>query len=150
MSNANVELLLALLGGRPMLQHLLFAFVAIALPAWDFYATRRLKKNSGSAQKIGYYKTLCALLWIVSVVAVATVGIHAAFNVTPMRDDAAWLFGHAWVRYLVETAIVLFVGLAFMSCITIAWKKLTNRPRPYRSEERRVGKECRSRWSPYH
>ena len=21
---------------------------------------------------------------------------------------------------------------------------------PYRSEERRVGKECRSRWSPYH
>ena len=25
----------------------------------------------------------------------------------------------------------------------------TNR-KPYRSEERRVGKECRSRWSPYH
>src|SRR5215813_14306512 len=23
-------------------------------------------------------------------------------------------------------------------------------PRPGRSEERRVGKECRSRWSPYH
>ena len=23
-------------------------------------------------------------------------------------------------------------------------------PRNYRSEERRVGKECRSRWSPYH
>ena len=21
---------------------------------------------------------------------------------------------------------------------------------PYRAEERRVGKECRSRWSPYH
>ena len=25
-----------------------------------------------------------------------------------------------------------------------------NRPRLTRSEERRVGKECRSRWSPYH
>ena len=23
-------------------------------------------------------------------------------------------------------------------------------PKPVRSEERRVGKECRSRWSPYH
>ena len=23
-------------------------------------------------------------------------------------------------------------------------------PKAYRSEERRVGKECRSRWSPYH
>jgi CAAX protease family protein len=118
-----------------MLQHLLFAFLAIALPAWDFYATRRLKKNPGSAQKIGYYKTLCALLWIASVVAVATVGTHAVFTMTPMRDDAAWLFGHAWVRSLVETAIVLFVGLAFMSCITVAWKKLNNRPRTYRSAE---------------
>jgi len=28
-------------------------------------------------------------------------------------------------------------------------KRLDNKP-PYRSEERRVGKECRSRWSPYH
>src|SRR5256885_3200709 len=25
-----------------------------------------------------------------------------------------------------------------------------SRPCPFRSEERRVGKECRSRWSPYH
>ena len=25
-----------------------------------------------------------------------------------------------------------------------------NHIQPYRSEERRVGKECRSRWSPYH
>src|SRR5256886_4344411 len=25
-----------------------------------------------------------------------------------------------------------------------------SRSQPYRSEERRVGKECRSRWSPYH
>src|SRR3712207_8212866 len=29
----------------------------------------------------------------------------------------------------------------------IAWRAS---PRPQRSEERRVGKECRSRWSPYH
>src|ERR1019366_7932247 len=26
----------------------------------------------------------------------------------------------------------------------------TTRPKSFRSEERRVGKECRSRWSPYH
>ena len=28
--------------------------------------------------------------------------------------------------------------------------RLTGTPEEYRSEERRVGKECRSRWSPYH
>src|SRR2546426_12517818 len=32
------------------------------------------------------------------------------------------------------------VGLSFLSTTSY----------PYRSEERRVGKECRSRWSPYH
>ena len=29
-------------------------------------------------------------------------------------------------------------------------KKSQKKARIYRSEERRVGKECRSRWSPYH
>ena len=29
-------------------------------------------------------------------------------------------------------------------------KRPLGRPRRRRSEERRVGKECRSRWSPYH
>ena len=31
------------------------------------------------------------------------------------------------------------------TCCTLAWAA-----RRLRSEERRVGKECRSRWSPYH
>src|SRR3989441_29466 len=42
---------------------------------------------------------------------------------------------------------------AIMSDGTLgAWQPLTSLPfgRSYRSEERRVGKECRSRWSPYH
>src|SRR2546429_8840510 len=29
-------------------------------------------------------------------------------------------------------------------------KPVAAKPAPLRSEERRVGKECRSRWSPYH
>src|SRR2546430_11457081 len=36
--------------------------------------------------------------------------------------------------------------------ITFAWTKAVGKEPPThpRSEERRVGKECRSRWSPYH
>src|SRR5260370_40655572 len=30
------------------------------------------------------------------------------------------------------------------------WREMVNRSALMRSEERRVGKECRSRWSPYH
>ena len=32
----------------------------------------------------------------------------------------------------------------------LALDVLDNLPEEWRSEERRVGKECRSRWSPYH
>ncbi|CAM9942348.1 unnamed protein product, partial [Ectocarpus sp. 12 AP-2014] len=31
-----------------------------------------------------------------------------------------------------------------------AWCRVEDRCPDHRSEERRVGKECRSRWSPYH
>ena len=45
--------------------------------------------------------------------------------------------------------IVLVAGILGMVLVRgiphISWKFLTTR-----SEERRVGKECRSRWSPYH
>jgi CAAX protease family protein len=118
-----------------MLQHLLFALLMIVAPAWDFRATRRLKKNPGSVQKIGYYKTLCAWLWIASLVAVATVGFRKVFTIAPMPDDAVWLFGHRWVRFLVEAVIAFFFAFMFLPYATVAWKKLNKRPRTYRSAQ---------------
>ena len=43
-------------------------------------------------------------------------------------------------------------GLLRRSCGGSVWVRLSRRDSrvPSRSEERRVGKECRSRWSPYH
>src|ERR1035437_7193939 len=47
-----------------------------------------------------------------------------------------------------------FVGIEMASVWTPnesrATRKLPGGPACHRSEERRVGKECRSRWSPYH
>ena len=50
-------------------------------------------------------------------------------------------------RTFTKTLIVLapFVT-ALMNFFAPLWFQLNS----YRSEERRVGKECRSRWSPYH
>jgi membrane protease YdiL (CAAX protease family) len=118
-----------------MVQHLLFAFLAIIAPVWDSYATRRLKRNPGSAQKIGYYKTLCAWLWIASFLGVTSVGFRGVFTIAPITADAAWLFGHAWIRFLVETVLVLFAALMLLPYVTVAWKKLKNRPRSYRSAD---------------
>src|SRR2546425_11525841 len=51
--------------------------------------------------------------------------------------------GDAYLQYLsagLAIVIVLLGGLVLFSGVRVAG----------RSEERRVGKECRSRWSPYH
>ena len=47
----------------------------------------------------------------------------------------------ALFRYLVE------LSLAELRCATSCFETVFL---SFRSEERRVGKECRSRWSPYH
>ena len=50
--------------------------------------------------------------------------------------------------------LILLTGLAVAGFVwdgMIVFQGLRAGPSPhYRSEERRVGKECRSRWSPYH
>ena len=48
-------------------------------------------------------------------------------------------------RYSGTLAIYLLV----MTLVTVLWEVLLGLTIA-RSEERRVGKECRSRWSPYH
>src|SRR2546430_2225321 len=46
-------------------------------------------------------------------------------------------------------AFELMMGVAMLACSRGLFLSF-QRPLPARSEERRVGKECRSRWSPYH
>src|SRR2546430_6951323 len=51
--------------------------------------------------------------------------------------------------FLLAVAVLCVVGLLLAVC---ACQLLIQGVQPvgFRSEERRVGKECRSRWSPYH
>src|SRR3989449_10819177 len=51
-----------------------------------------------------------------------------------------------------NTLIGVGTGAAYLYSLaaTAAPAAFTGAGRPARSEERRVGKECRSRWSPYH
>ena len=102
------------------------------------------------------------------------------FKISSKPADQDHPFGHARVEYvagLVISFIIIFLGLQlagssiskifsptpiYVSWITMLvlsisilvkfWMSLFNRHlgKKIRSEERRVGKECRSRWSPYH
>ena len=55
---------------------------------------------------------------------------------TPKKLDKAREEGQAPKSQDLNTAVLLLV---LFGCLKV-----------FRSEERRVGKECRSRWSPYH
>ena len=48
-------------------------------------------------------------------------------------------------RRVPDRALVFFIPLAALAPVLQGYFLLN-----HRSEERRVGKECRSRWSPYH
>ena len=47
-----------------------------------------------------------------------------------------------------ETRSVAALGIGEEATVAVTVRSVS--VRPMRSEERRVGKECRSRWSPYH
>lgn len=117
-----------------LMQHLLFLFLLIVAPIWDFFATRKLKRNPSSESKIRYYREICAWLWIASALAVLAIGFRPLFTISPSPGEISWLLPHPWVRYLVEVLIAIaFVITVALPVGIVIWKKLTKRPRRYAS-----------------
>jgi membrane protease YdiL (CAAX protease family) len=116
-------------------QDLLFLFLLVVTPLWDYRGTRRLKQSPSLAGKIRHYKMLCAWLWTATVVALLAVGFHPLFTISPAPDEASWLFEHAWVRYLVRGVLVIFMALILLPATVAIWKSVTKRPRKYSSAD---------------
>lgn len=116
-------------------QDLLFLFLLVVAPLWDYRDTRRLKQSPNPAGKIRHYKTLCAWLWTATVVALLAVGFRPLFTISPAPDEASWLFQHAWVRYLVVGVLVIYMALILLPVAVAIWKNVTKRPRKYSSAD---------------
>ena len=70
-----------------------------------------------------------------------------------MIEEITWTKEYKLERYhklnlTAEKGCVLFAGSSLMEMFPV--EKFAHEDGLPRSEERRVGKECRSRWSPYH
>src|SRR4029077_21292457 len=60
------------------------------------------------------------------------------------------IFKCDWSSDVCSSDLTIVRSPGFMMLFTSATKSASHSLRAWRSEERRVGKECRSRWSPYH
>ncbi len=118
-----------------LIQHLLFLFLLVVAPVWDYYDTSRLKRNPSSAGKIRYYKTLSAWLWVSTIVAWLAVGWRPLFTIYPAPSEIPWLLEHAWAFYLVEVVIALFVAVTLLPLAIVFWKKIKKQPRKYSSAD---------------
>ena len=84
---------------------------------------------------------------IAYIIVAVVIGVLGVFNkmVNVKASECLGNVNGTFINYLEATIISLIAILCtgHMNEITIDYVKT-------RSEERRVGKECRSRWSPYH
>ena len=72
---------------------------------------------------------------------IGKIGGQPDFSHVTLFEVNIGMFINATITFLITAAVVYF-------CVVKPYNIL--RERTTRSEERRVGKECRSRWSPYH
>ena len=88
-------------------------------------------------------------------------GTYTPFLLVSMRNGTGWLlFGTIWILATAGIITQLYFRdrypkLILASYLVMGWLVVLALPQMIgavgtRSEERRVGKECRSRWSPYH
>ena len=73
------------------------------------------------------------------------------YYLVPGRAKNAVLLAESLIFYC-WTGVAFLPLIAVLIVFNYLWALLTARAKAKlrRSEERRVGKECRSRWSPYH
>src|SRR3712207_4762688 len=76
--------------------------------------------------------------------------VRGTYDVAGLRADAdLMVWWHAETPEALQEAYTRLRRTALGRHLEPVWSQLALH-RPARSEERRVGKECRSRWSPYH
>ena len=77
-----------------------------------------------------------------------TAFLDASFDLDVIADTGSGEEAVALAGHLRPDAVVVDVAMPVVNGVEVAER--LRAVLPERSEERRVGKECRSRWSPYH
>ena len=116
-------------GGQEDVQELLLAIVLSMAANYFYYVELALKGAAKAARVTAEY---APLVWQIIVA-----GVYALWAIAETEVPAAY----RWVR---SQGVPMAVRALDATCRFLLCYEQD------RSEERRVGKECRSRWSPYH
>ena len=85
------------------------------------------------------------LIMVILGIAYIAIGIYG-YNFATKQKSFFWILIYFLIQILIGSIIVFLGNGSGFSAILL----LPLAGHAVRSEERRVGKECRSRWSPYH
>src|SRR3712207_3701327 len=138
----------------PILVTIILGSVGLAIPAIDAGRREKGKNRNKLYSAIAFAALVASMAIIVLRVLTGEVLPAVAFSQEVIVDD---LFGSFF-------AIALLIVSIMVTASSWSYYKGKSNPAAYyslillssigmvviRSEERRVGKECRSRWSPYH
>jgi membrane protease YdiL (CAAX protease family) len=120
--------MLSVVSPAAIAQHLLAVFLVAAGPVWDFFDTRKLKANSSSAARLGYYRRTILWLWTASCVAVWTTGWAALFTLRGLGIQAAWLAAHRWAWWATAALVTLVVLIQLVLPVVQVTLKYRKRP----------------------
>src|SRR3989454_5114413 len=107
------------------------------------FSLKRLLLGKPIPSSMAHHERLSRVtgLAVLSSDALSSVAYATDFILTTLVVAGVGAFTHAIPISLVIAALLAVVAFSYRQTIHAY---------PTRSEERRVGKECRSRWSPYH
>jgi membrane protease YdiL (CAAX protease family) len=110
-----------------MLQHLLFLFLLIGVPAWDLIETRRLKASRDPKAKLQSYNLTIAILWATALLCFVARG-HALFAAPLSPAQVKWLpSGEAAKAASLGFLVAVSVGLALPAVMAAFSPKVRDR-----------------------
>lgn len=95
----------------PTLHTLFIVAICILLPLAEVPRWRRLRSNSTSAARLGHYREVIVLLWLLAAAAVWLAAPASLLAAPRNMGGMAWLTGSAALRWLVQGGALLLVAV---------------------------------------
>src|SRR3954471_8207644 len=110
---------------RSIIQHLIVAFLVVAIPIWDRYEVKRLKRSTSPRKRIECYQMTIAWLWAATIVLLISTPWDDLFRALPTPGF--------FVRRSMVLPVLVALGIGALLPLVIARLKPGAAPAPAQS-----------------